>query len=278
MLVFRRSRADQVKDLAVVAQPYAKQIVADEKVRAHALAALASSLRARNRLLASMGITGLGWRLATNEALQAELRRIATEVSELGKRGERVRKFRRRRQRLIAGGFVLAGLAAAAAAGRALRGSSRVEQSIDVEVPVTTAYNQWTQFEEFSTFMEGVDRVEQLDDTHLHWIVSFGGRRHEFDAEIIEQRPDSQIAWRTTAGKQHDGNVTFHRLGDERSRVAVQMEWKPEGLYEQIGGLVGVAERRVKGDLRRFKELIESRGSESGGWRGEVDQTEVVTR
>ncbi len=276
--MFRRSRADQVKDFAAVAQPYAERVVADEKLRAHALAALGSSLRARNRLLASMGIAGLGWRLANDESLQAELRRIAAELRELGKRGERARTLRRRRQRLIVGGIAFAVIGATAVARRALRGGSRVEQSTEVDVPVSTAYNQWTQFEEFPMFMEGVDRVEQLDDTHLHWMVSFGGRRHEFDAEIVEQRPDEKIAWRTTAGKPHDGIVTFHRLGDERSRITVQMGWKPDGLYEQVGGIVGADERRVKGDLRRFKELIESRGSESGGWRGEVDQAEAVAR
>jgi uncharacterized membrane protein len=225
-----------------------------------------------------MGIAGLGWRLANDEALQSELRRIAAELSELGRRGERAQIRRRRRRRLLIGGTAFAALAAVAAARSALQRSSRVEQSTEVEVPVTTAYNQWTQFEEFPMFMEGVDRVEQLDDTHLHWGVSFGGRRHEFDAEIIEQRPDERVVWTATAGKRHSGVVTFQPLGDERTRVTVQMDWEPEGLYERAGGVVGVDQRRVKGDLRRFKQLIEGRGAESGRWRGEVEQAEVVTR
>jgi uncharacterized membrane protein len=147
-----------------------------------------------------------------------------------------------------------------------------IEQSIDVDVPVSTAYNQWTQFEEFPQFMEGVEEIRQLDDTHLHWVVSHKGKRHEFDAEISEQRPDERIAWTTTDGKSHAGVVTFHRLDDSRSKIMVQMDWEPEGMLEELGAAFGSDDRRVKSDLERFKELIESRGSESGAWRGEVDQ------
>jgi uncharacterized membrane protein len=147
-----------------------------------------------------------------------------------------------------------------------------IQQSIEVEVPVSTAYNQWTQFEEFPQFMEGVDEVRQLDDTHLHWVVSHNGKRHEFDAEISEQRPDERVAWRTTDGKSHAGVVTFHRLDDSRSKIMVQMDWEPEGMLEELGAALGSDDRRVKSDLERFKELIESRGAESGAWRGEVGQ------
>jgi uncharacterized membrane protein len=147
-----------------------------------------------------------------------------------------------------------------------------IEQSIEVDVPVSTAYNQWTQFEEFPQFMEGVEEIRQLDDTHLHWVVSHKGKRHEFDAEISEQRPDERIAWTTTDGKSHAGVVTFHRLDDSRSKIMVQMDWEPEGMLEELGAAFGSDDRRVKSDLERFKELIESRGSESGAWRGEVDQ------
>ena len=152
-----------------------------------------------------------------------------------------------------------------------------IEQSIEVDVPITTAYNQWTQFEEFPQFMEGVDEVRQLDDTHLHWVVSHGGQRHEFDTEISEQRPDERVAWRTTDGKSHAGVVTFHRLDDERCKVMVQMDWEPEGMLETLGSALGSDDRRVKTDLERFKELIESRGAAQGAWRGEVEQGDVVT-
>ena len=147
-----------------------------------------------------------------------------------------------------------------------------IEQSIDVEVPVQTAYNQWTQFEEFPRFMEGVEEVRQLDDTRLHWVAELGGSRHEWDAEITEQHPDERVAWRNTDGKENAGVVTFHQLDDDRSRVMVQMDFVPEGVKEKLGTALGAPDRRVQGDLERFKELIESRGTESGSWRGEVSR------
>ena len=137
-------------------------------------------------------------------------------------------------------------------------------------MPVQTAYNQWTQFAEFPRFMDGVEEVRQVDDTHLHWVAEFGGSRHEWDAEITEQNPDERVAWRNTDGKDNAGVVTFHRLDDSRSRVMVQMDFVPEGIKEKLGTALGGPDWRVKGDLERFKELIESRGSESGAWRGEV--------
>ena len=147
---------------------------------------------------------------------------------------------------------------------------STIEQSIELEVPVQTAYNQWTQFQNFPAFMEGVEQVQQIDETQLHWVAEFGGTRHEWDAEITEQLPDERVAWRNTDGKENAGVVTFHKLDDERSRVMVQMDWVPEGIKEKLGDALGISDRRVKGDLQRFKELIESRGRESGAWRGEV--------
>jgi uncharacterized membrane protein len=150
---------------------------------------------------------------------------------------------------------------------------STIEQSIDVNVPVRTAYNQWTQFEEFPTFMEGVEEVRQLDDTRLHWKTKVGGREKEFDATITEQRPDERIAWRASQGADQAGVVTFHRVDDDRTRIMLQLEAEPEGAVEKAGDALGILKRRVKGDLERFKDLIETRGSESGAWRGEVDQT-----
>jgi uncharacterized membrane protein len=147
---------------------------------------------------------------------------------------------------------------------------STIEQSIELDVPVKTAYNQWTQFEEFPRFMDGVEEVRQLDDTHLHWVADFGGSRHEWDAVITEQLPDERVAWRNTEGKENAGVVTFHRLDDAHSRVMVQMDFVPEGIKEKIGDVLGAPDRRVKGDLKRFKELIEQRGRETGAWRGEV--------
>ncbi len=147
---------------------------------------------------------------------------------------------------------------------------STIEQSIDVEVPVQTAYNQWTQFEEFPRFMEGVEEVRQLSDERLHWKTKVAGRTKEWDAQITEQRPDERVAWRSVEGAANAGVVTFHRLDDAQTRVMLQMDIEPEGLAERAGDALGLAERRVKGDLERFKEMIEARGVETGAWRGEV--------
>jgi uncharacterized membrane protein len=149
-----------------------------------------------------------------------------------------------------------------------------IEESIEVNVPVSTAYNQWTQFEEFPTFMEAVESVQQLDDTHLRWVAEIGGKRREWEAEISEQKPDERVAWKATSGHGNSGVVTFHRLDDNRSRVTVQMEHETEGLTEQLGSALGSDSRQVKSDLDRFKQLIESRGRETGAWRGEVERGE----
>src|SRR5512133_2261316 len=133
---------------------------------------------------------------------------------------------------------------------------STVEQSIDVEVPVRTAYDQWTQFESFPQFMEGVERIEQLTDTRTHWVTKVGGVTREFDAEITEQHPDERVAWRAIDGPQHAGVVTFHRLDAGATRVMLQMDVEPEGVVEKVGDALGVVKRRTKGDLERFKAFI----------------------
>jgi uncharacterized membrane protein len=152
-----------------------------------------------------------------------------------------------------------------------------VEQSIEVQVPVSTAYNQWTQFEEFPRFMEGVERVEQLDDTHLHWRASVGGHTEEWDAKITEQIPDERVAWTSTDGKGNGGVVTFHRLNDDTTKVMVQLDYETDGLLEKAADVIGLPERRVKADLERFRELIETRGRETGAWRGEVRHSDDAT-
>ena len=146
-----------------------------------------------------------------------------------------------------------------------------VVESIDVNVPVTTAYNQWTQFEDFPHFMEGVKSVTQTDDTHLHWVAEIAGKDKEWDAEVTEQHPDERVAWKATSGAENAGVVTFHRIDDQTSRVTLQMDVDPEGVVENVGTGLGFLDRRVKGDLERFKEFIESRGVETGAWRGDVE-------
>jgi len=150
-------------------------------------------------------------------------------------------------------------------------GMSTIEQSVDVHVPVRTVYNQWTQFEEFPRFMEGVVEVRQLDDRHLHWKATVGGQEKEWDAVITEQLPDQRIAWTNTSGARNAGVVTFHRLSDNHTRVMLQLDYEPEGLVENVGDMLGVVSKRVRGDLERFKGFIESQGQETGAWRGTVE-------
>lgn len=145
-----------------------------------------------------------------------------------------------------------------------------IEQSIDVDVPVSTAYDQWTQFEEFPHFMGGVESITQVSDTLTHWKTSIGGVEREFDAQITEQHPDERVAWRSVDGKTHGGVVTFHRLSETSTRVMVQIDWDAETLTEKVGAVVGADDIQVKSDLKKFKEYIESRGAASGGWRGDV--------
>ena len=150
---------------------------------------------------------------------------------------------------------------------------SNIEQSIDVHVPVHTAYNQWTQFEEFPRFMEGVEEIRQLDDKRLHWRANVGGKEKEWDAVITEQIPDQRIAWKNITGTKNAGVVTFHHISDKTTRVMLQLEYDPEGIVENVGDAIGVVSLRVREDLKRFKEFIEARGLETGAWRGKVEQS-----
>jgi uncharacterized membrane protein len=151
---------------------------------------------------------------------------------------------------------------------------AEVQESIEVEVPVQTAYNQWTQFEDFPKFMEGIERVQQLDDKRLHWVAEVGGKKAEWDAEITHQEPDRRIAWRATDGKPNAGEVTFEPVNG-KTRVNVHMEFEPEGVKESAGSAFGFDSRQVKKDLERFKDFIEGRGTETGAWRGKVEGGQV---
>ncbi len=148
---------------------------------------------------------------------------------------------------------------------------SQVQESVDVDVPVTTAYDQWTQFESFPNFMDGVESITQVSATRNHWVTKIGGVTREFDTEITEQHPDERIAWTSVDGEtKHAGVVTFHKLTDTSCRVMVQIDWEPEGLVEKVGAAVGVDDHQVKADTKRFKKFIEERGAETGAWRGDV--------
>ncbi|MFJ4980186.1 SRPBCC family protein [Streptomyces coeruleorubidus] len=148
---------------------------------------------------------------------------------------------------------------------------STVKETVEVDVPIHTAYNQWTQFEEFPNFMEGVEEVRQLDDRHNHWTTKVAGVRREFDTEIVDQLPDERVTWRTTSGDTHQkGTVRFQRLDDTHTRVELVMDVEPSGAVEKAGDMLGAIDRQIKGDMQRFKQYIEKRGGESGAWRGRI--------
>ena len=153
----------------------------------------------------------------------------------------------------------------------------KIEDTIEVQVPVQQAYNQWTQFEDFPKFMDGIQSVQQLDDTHVQWVAEIRGESRQWTTEITEQRPDEKVAWKTIEGEvKNDGVVTFEPMGDARTRVNVQMDVEGDSTAENVAGdLLGVVKSQVRGDLERFKQLIESRGEETGAWRGEVREGET---
>jgi uncharacterized membrane protein len=216
---------------------------------------------------------------------------LARQITDARKRLERKKSHKRRNTALLLAGVGLVAIGIAPVRRRlmSLVGSAAetvptpavtpepetVEEQIEIDVPVSTAYNQWTQFEEFPKFMEGVERVEQLDDTLLHWVGTVAGKRAEWDAKILEQEPDRKISWKSVGGKETQGTVIFEEAGPSRTKVRLQMRYQPEGIREKVGAVAGLDKRRIRGDLERFQELIEQRGGETGAWRGEVHGGEV---
>ncbi|WP_368680611.1 SRPBCC family protein (plasmid) [Rhodococcus opacus] len=149
---------------------------------------------------------------------------------------------------------------------------STIIEAVDVEVPIRVAYDQWTQFESFPQFMKGVDEVRQIDDTHTHWTIEVSGRTREFDATITEQHPDERVAWKSDSGPNHAGVITFHRIDDTTTRVTAQMDIDPDGFVENVADKLGVLDRRVKDDMKRFKIFIEDKGTLTSGWREDIDR------
>ena len=149
---------------------------------------------------------------------------------------------------------------------------STIEESVEVNVPVSTAYNQWTQFTEFPKFMKGVREVRQMDPTHLRWRAIVGGKEEEWDSEITEQIPDNRIAWHSTTGPRNAGVVTFHKISDSTSRIMLQMDYAPRNVVEGIGDVLGILKLEMRNNLKGFKEFLEERGKETGAWRGAVPQ------
>jgi uncharacterized membrane protein len=275
-----KSRKVKVKDALREAVSYADDLIRDERLRSDLRSAITHGAVATHRVREASGLSGATARVVTDRELRESLRSLLDDLDDAGNRVRRKRSHRLRNAALlVGGGAVLVALPRArrwvpkqlrVPHKRALAAEATVEETIEVDVPVSTAYNQWTQFEEFPRFMEGVEEVRQLDDRLLHWAARVGGKRQEWDAKIVEQSPDRRIAWQSVGGKQTHGTVSFEPVGPDRARVHLAVSYRPQGI-ERVGSAIGLDERRVRADLYRFKELIEARGVESGAWRGEVE-------
>jgi len=276
--MFGRSKTQAVMDHATTSKDFALALSRDKKFRKQLLSAIGHGAKAKRRAASRVGFTAAAARLAGDKQLKRELQTMIKDLQHAWGRAEKKRSHKLRNTMLVLGG-------GAAAAGAAIKlrgrmpgansvngtGISTIDESIEVDVPVSTAYNQWTQFEEFPLFMEGVDDVQQRDDTRLHWVATIGGRTAEWDAKILEQHPDKQISWISEDGKKTRGTVTFEPIGESKALIRLSMSYQAEGPVEQLGSAAGLDTMRVRGDLGRFKSLIESRGTESGEWRGEID-------
>jgi len=294
----KRGATETASEALSGVSPYVDQLAHDEKLRERLLAAVTATAAARKRARQQAGFSGMVTRLASDPILRAQLAEALSQLQ--GARG-RMRKNRSHKLRnlllfLAGGGLVVAAVPSLRNFVTSKLGSNNddwapqkwsdstskpsaatIEQEIEVEVPVSTAYNQWTQFEEFPKFMEGVESVQQLDDTLLHWAASVAGKKAEWDAKIVEQVPDRRIAWESVDGKQTRGTVSFEPAGSAtRTRVRLTMSYEPDGVGEKVGSAVGLDERRVRGDLERFRELIEGQRVESGAWRGEIKDGETT--
>ena len=279
--MFRRSKAAELREGVASTADLAAALAGDKAFRTQAVAALVHAAAARDRAASRVGMRAAAGRLVTDEALRRDLSEMIDNLRAAWARLEKKRSHRVRGRLLV---LVGAGAAAAVALPQIRRRLTQslpasisnkwrgrvIEEAIQVDVPVSTAYNQWTQFEEFPLFMLGVEHVEQRDDTRLHWVASVAGRTAEWDAKILEQHPDRQISWISEDGKKTRGTVTFEPLGEQRTLIRLSMSYKPEGPAEQVGSAAGLDAARIRGDLARFKQLIEGRGAESGAWRGEV--------
>jgi uncharacterized membrane protein len=280
--MFGRTKTEKLKDQAGSASEFAATLAKDRKFRRELLEAVGHGVTARRRAARRMGYVALAGRLAADERLRREVRQMTKNLEKAWGRVEKKRSHKLRNTLIVVGAAGAAAAVAVPVRKRLSRSSSNggfggaatttprtVEESIDVGVPVSTAYNQWTQFEDFPLFMEGVDHVEQRDDTRLHWVATIAGKKNEWDAKILEQHPDRQISWISEDGKKTRGTVTFEPRGESATLVRVSMSYQADPL-EAVGSAAGLDQRRVRGDLERFKELIESRGAETGAWRGEI--------
>ena len=265
-----------IREQAAIASEVAAQLAQDVKFRKQLTGAAEHGARAKRLARRQIGSLSLVRRLATDVELRAELQQMAGDLQAAWERlqGKRTRSHRLRNTLLLAGlggGLGLA-LRKRGTSVPILSGTTPrvIDSSIEVAVPVSAAYNQWTQFEEFPQFMDGVEEVRQLGDTRLHWVASVGGHRAEWDAKILEQHPDRQISWISEDGKKNRGTVTFESLGENRTLVRLSLGYEAEGFAEAVGSAAGLDRRRIQRDLVRFKDLIEGRGAETGAWREDI--------
>ena len=270
--------------------PYVDQLANDEKLRERLVAALGAALAARQRARRQAGLSGLARRLGSDPVLRGQLTEMVLQLQAAQKRVQKNRSHKVRNAVLFVSGvgMVVAAVPSLRNGLRSKIGSNSdngapdgwtgsggnsattIEEEIEVGVPVSTAYNQWTQFEEFPKFMEGIQEVKQLDDSLLHWAATVAGKRAEWDAKIVEQEPDRRIVWESIEGKKTRGTVTFEEAGPGRTRIRLNMSYTPEGVAEKVGSAAGLDDRRVRGDLERFREMVETEQVESAGWRGEI--------
>ena len=277
--MFGRSRTAAVKEQAAAASELAARLARDEKFRKQLIGATRHGSRAKRLAAQQIGMLSLAARLATDTGLRAVVQQMTRDLQAAWERLH----AKRTRSHGLRNTLLLVGIGGGGALALRKRGTSIpsisgnttprvIESSIEVAVPISTAYNQWTQFEEFPQFMHGVEEVRQLSDTRVHWVASVGGRRAEWDAKILEQHPDQQISWISEDGKKTRGTVTFESLGDDRTLVRLSLGYQAEGFVEAVGSAAGLDRRRVESDLARFKELIEGRATESGAWRKDISE------
>jgi uncharacterized membrane protein len=276
--MLKTSKAQALKENASTQMDLAVKLAQDRKFRKQLLSAIGHGAMARRRAARRVGFAAAVGRLSADPKLRRELQQMTKSLQKAFGRVEKKRSHKLRNTLIVVGAGGVAVAAAMPGSRRRLTGllskggttPRTIDEAIEVGVPVSTAYNQWTQFEDFPLFMEGVDHVQQLGDTRLHWAATVAGRRHEWDAKILEQHPDRQISWISEDGKKTRGTVSFEPRGDSRTLIRLSMSYQAEGVDEAVGSAAGLDARRVRGDLERFRDLVESQGAESGAWRGEV--------
>jgi len=286
MLTSRRRVAEVASEAVENISPYVDQFAHDEKFRRRLIAAIGAAAAARRRAKRQAGWLGLAAGLSSDPVLRAQVAQAVVQLQKAKNRKSR-RKHTMRNATLIIGGSALVVAAVPELRvsvvdkldrlKRRARGGPRagttatIVEDIEVGAPVSVVYNQWTQFEEFPSFMEHVEEVRQIDDTHLHWRARVAGKERQWDAHIHEQEPNKKIAWRATSGTRNDGVVRFEPVGPTSTRVEVEMAIEPDTFGERVGSAMGLPSRQVKADLERFRELIERRdGVPTGTWRGSV--------